>query len=144
MKRFFLFTFRSSESPELFNGITNIKYSASSCRKFCNCSAGKFENLFLLPGRTNFFRPCYSCPGEVDTRVLIRTCAFVCMSDCSYFEFHVRYKNCVSEIQSAIDNDVDTNDFWLVLGIFHICGHAHVRSHVSPDMDWRLRQKLHN
>ena len=35
-----------------------------------------------------------------------------------------------------VDSDVGTGDFSLVPGILHACGHAHVRSHVSPDMDW--------
>ena len=39
---------------QLFNGVTNIKYSASSCWKFCNCSAGNFENLFLRLGKKFF------------------------------------------------------------------------------------------
>ena len=36
----------------------------------------------------------------------------------------------------TVNNDVGTGDFSLVLGILHACGHAHVRSHVSPGMDW--------
>ena len=35
----------------------------------------------------------------------------------------------------TVDCDVDTGDFSLVLVIVYVCGHAHVRSHVSPDMD---------
>ena len=31
----------------------------------------------------------------------------------------------------SIDSDVSTDDFLLVLGNLHICGHAHVRSQVS-------------
>ena len=34
-----------------FNRVANIKYSVFGCRKFCNCSAGSCENLFLLPGK---------------------------------------------------------------------------------------------
>ena len=35
----------------------------------------------------------------------------------------------------AVDSDVGTGDFSLVLGILHVCGHARMRSHVSPGMD---------
>ena len=35
----------------------------------------------------------------------------------------------------TVDSDVGTGDFLLVLGILHVCGHAHVRSHVSLHMD---------
>ena len=35
----------------------------------------------------------------------------------------------------AVDIDVGTGDFSLLLGILLMCGHAHVRSHVSPGMD---------
>ena len=38
----------------------------------------------------------------------------------------------------AVDSDVGTDDFSLVLGILHVCGHAHVRSHVSPDTNCNL------
>ena len=34
----------------------------------------------------------------------------------------------------TIYSDVGTGNFSLVLGILHVCGHAHVRSHVSPGM----------
>ena len=34
------------------------------------------------------------------------------------------------------DSDVDNGDFSSVLWILHACGHEHVRSHVSPGMDW--------
>ena len=37
-----------------------------------------------------------------------------------------------------VDSDVATGDFSLVLGILHVCGHAHMRSHVSPDTDCNL------
>ena len=36
------------------------------------------------------------------------------------------------------DSDVGTDDFSLVPGILHVCGHAHVRSHVPPDMDCKF------
>ena len=36
---------------------------------------------------------------------------------------------------SKADNDVGTVDFPLVLGILHVCSHAHVRSHASPGID---------
>ena len=32
-------------------------------------------------------------------------------------------------------SDVGTGDFSPELGILHVCGHAHVRSHESPGMD---------
>ena len=32
-----------------------------------------------------------------------------------------------------VDSDVGTDDFSLVPGSLHVCGHARVRSHVSPD-----------
>ena len=35
----------------------------------------------------------------------------------------------------TVDSDIGMGDFSLVLGILHMCGHAHVRSHVSPGMD---------
>ena len=35
----------------------------------------------------------------------------------------------------TFDSDGDTGDFSFVVGILHVCGHAQVRSHVSPDMD---------
>ena len=35
------------------------------------------------------------------------------------------------------NSDVDTGDFSLVLGNLHVCGHVHVRSHVSQGMDCR-------
>ena len=31
----------------------------------------------------------------------------------------------------TVDSDVSTGDFSLLLGILHVCEHAHVRSHVS-------------
>ena len=33
------------------------------------------------------------------------------------------------------DIDVGTSDFSIVLGILHACGHAQVRSHLSPGLD---------
>ena len=33
------------------------------------------------------------------------------------------------------DSDVGTGDFSLMPGILHVCGHADVRSHVSPDTE---------
>ena len=36
----------------------------------------------------------------------------------------------------TVGNDVGTGDFSLVLGVLHVCGHAHVRSHVSPGMSY--------
>ena len=35
----------------------------------------------------------------------------------------------------TVDSDVGTCGFSLELGIVHVCGHAHVRSYVSPGMD---------
>ena len=35
----------------------------------------------------------------------------------------------------TVDSDIGTGNIWLALGILHVCGHAHVRSHVSPGMD---------
>ena len=35
----------------------------------------------------------------------------------------------------TVDIDNQTGDFSLVLGILHVSGHAHVRSHLSPGMD---------
>ena len=32
----------------------------------------------------------------------------------------------------------------IMLGILHLCGHAHVRSHVSPGMDCVMFQKFHS
>ena len=34
----------------------------------------------------------------------------------------------------TVDSNVGTGDFSPVLGILHVCGHADVRSHVSPGM----------
>ena len=36
------------------------------------------------------------------------------------------------------DSEVGTGDSLLVLGIPQMCGHAHVRSHVSPGMDCKI------
>ena len=36
------------------------------------------------------------------------------------------------------DSDAGTGHFSLALAILHMCGHAYVRSHVSPGMDWRI------
>ena len=35
----------------------------------------------------------------------------------------------------TVDIDVGTGDFSLLLGTLQVCGHAHMRSHVSPSMD---------
>ena len=35
----------------------------------------------------------------------------------------------------TVDSDVGTNDFSLVLRIFNVCGHAHVRSCISLGME---------
>ena len=37
-----------------------------------------------------------------------------------------------------VDSDFGTGDFLLVMGILHVCGHVHVRSHESPGMDWGM------
>ena len=37
----------------------------------------------------------------------------------------------------TVDIYVDTGDFSLVLGILHVCGQGHMRSHVFPGMDWQ-------
>ena len=34
-----------------------------------------------------------------------------------------------------VDSDVGTGDFSFVLGILHVCGHAHAPSHMAPGMD---------
>ena len=34
----------------------------------------------------------------------------------------------------TVDSDIGTDDFSLVLRILHVCGHVHVRSHLSPSM----------
>ena len=36
----------------------------------------------------------------------------------------------------TVDRNVCTGYCSLVPRILHVCGHVHVRSHVSPDMDW--------
>ena len=36
----------------------------------------------------------------------------------------------------TVDSDAGKVDFWLVLEILHGCGPAHVRSHVSQNMDY--------
>ena len=36
---------------------------------------------------------------------------------------------------------IDTGDLSLVVEILNVCGPAHVRSHVSPGMDWTLPHK---
>ena len=43
-----------------------------------------------------------------------------------------------------VDNDIGMGDLSLVLEIFHVCGHAHVRSHVSPDMDCNFAMGIPN
>ena len=35
----------------------------------------------------------------------------------------------------TVNSDVGTGDFSFARGIMQVCGHAHVRSHVSQDMD---------
>ena len=35
----------------------------------------------------------------------------------------------------TVDSEVGTGDFSLVLEILHVCGHAQVRSNVSPGMN---------
>ena len=35
----------------------------------------------------------------------------------------------------TVDIDVGKGDFWLMLQILHMCGHAHMRSHMSSGMD---------
>ena len=44
------------------------------------------------------------------------------------------------------DSDVGTSDFSLVLGTMYVCGHAHVRSQVSPGMDCNLQcnERMHS
>ena len=42
----------------------------------------------------------------------------------------------------TLDNDVGTNDISHVLVILHICGLAHVRSHVSTDMDCFIYSRI--
>jgi len=34
-----------------------------------------------------------------------------------------------------VDSDAGKGDLSFELGILHVCGHAHVRSHLSPGMD---------
>ena len=48
--------------------------------------------------------------------------------------------NCGDEVlfdmcDCTVDADVGTGDFSFVLGILHVCAHAHVRSHVFPGME---------
>ena len=43
----------------------------------------------------------------------------------------------------TVDSDVGTGDFSLVPGILHVCGHAHVRSHVSLGLDCTLHIEEH-
>ena len=40
----------------------------------------------------------------------------------------------------TVDIDVGTGDFSLVLGIFHVRGHEHMRSFVSRGMDYTYEQ----
>ena len=35
----------------------------------------------------------------------------------------------------TVDSDIGTGDFPLVPGIFQVCGHTDVRTHVPPGMD---------
>ena len=35
----------------------------------------------------------------------------------------------------TVDSDAGMGNFSLVLGILHVCGYVHVRSHMSPGMD---------
>ena len=56
----------------------------------------------------------------VTSVVVARAKLLFCMCDCT------------------VDTDVGTGEFSLVLGTLDVCGHAHVRSHVSPGMDCSL------
>ena len=56
----------------------------------------------------------------VTSVVVARAKLLFCMCDCT------------------VDTDVGTGEFSLVLGTLHVCGHAHVRSQVSPGMDCSL------
>ena len=42
----------------------------------------------------------------------------------------------------TVDSDAQMGDFSLMLGILHVCGHVHVRSHVSPDMNYYITMLL--
>ena len=42
----------------------------------------------------------------------------------------------------TVDIDVVTGDLSLVLGIWHECGHAHMLSHESPDVDCNFAMKI--
>ena len=35
----------------------------------------------------------------------------------------------------TVESDFGSDNFSPVLGILHVCGHVHVRSHESPGMD---------
>ena len=35
----------------------------------------------------------------------------------------------------TVNSDVGMDDFSLMWGILHMCGHTHLQSHVSPGMD---------
>ena len=45
-------------------------------------------------------------------------------------------RDCMVDRDCTVVGDAGTDDFSLLLGILHVCGHPHVRSHVSPSMDW--------
>ena len=47
----------------------------------------------------------------------------------------VTKKSLFDKCDCTVDSDIQAGDFSLVLGILHVCGHEHMRSHVSPGMD---------
>ena len=48
-----------------------------------------------------------------------------------------------SYLEYAIDSAVGTGDISLVPGVLHVCWQAHVRSHVSPSMDYTVYEKTY-
>ena len=44
----------------------------------------------------------------------------------------------------TVDSEAGTCDFALVLESLHECGDAHMRSHGSPGMDCKIRNKITN
>ena len=41
----------------------------------------------------------------------------------------------------SVDSDIGTSNYSSVLEILHMCGYAHVRSHMSPCMDCMCSSK---
>ena len=58
------------------------------------------------------------------------------IEDISGTKLEVRVKFLLGFCKCTVDSDFGTGAFSLVLGLLQVCGHSHVRSHVSPGMHY--------